>query len=481
MTEPRAEPPTQPFAAVVLAAGDGRRMKSDLPKVLHPIAGRPMIAHLIAALRALAPERIVVVTGPGAGPGAIGRAVRPATTVVQDPPRGTADAVLAARSALADFTGDVLVLFGDCPLMTEATMARMLAARTASTDPAVVVLGFRPDDPAAYGRLVVGERGALDGVVEYRDATADERAIGLCNGGAMATDGGILFQLLDAVDNANAQGEFYLTDIVRIARRRGRVCAVVEADAEEVLGVNSRQELAAAEAVVQRRLRQTAMAEGATLIDPETVWFSHDTRLGRDVVVEPHVVFGAGVAVGDGVRIKAFSHLEGADVAPGAEIGPYARLRPGAEIGAGAKIGNFVEVKQASIGAGAKVNHLSYIGDAHVGAAANVGAGTITCNYDGFFKYRTEIGEGAFIGSNTALVAPVTVGAGAIVGAGSVIVKDVAADALALTRAPLKQIDEWAAGFRAKRQAQKRIKQQAGEPPAEPEANSPGELAAKRG
>ena len=467
MTETQTEPPSQPFAAVVLAAGDGKRMKSALPKVLHPIAGRPMIAHLMAGLRALAPARIVVVIAPGMD--AIEPAVHPAVCVEQDPPLGTGHAVLAARAALADFTGDVMVLFGDCPLMTIATMRAMLAARGAPDDPAVVVLGFRPDDPAAYGRLVVDGNGHLTRIVEYRDASAEERALRLCNGGAMAIDGRVLFELLDAVGNGNDQGEYYLTDIVGIARDWGRICAVVEGAAAEVLGINSRQELAAAEAVVQRRLRRAAMADGATLIDPETVWFSHDTRLGRDVVVEPHVVFGPGVEVGDGVRIKAFSHLEGARLAPGAEVGPYARLRPGTEIGAGAKIGNFVEVKQASIDAGAKVNHLSYIGDAHVGAEANVGAGTITCNYDGFFKYRTEIGAGAFIGSNTALVAPVTVGAGAIIGAGSVINKDVAADALALARAPQKEIGVWAAGFRAKRQAQKRMQEQASEPQAEPD------------
>jgi bifunctional UDP-N-acetylglucosamine pyrophosphorylase/glucosamine-1-phosphate N-acetyltransferase len=312
----------------------------------------------------------------------------------------------------------------------------------------VVVLGFRPDDPAEYGRLKLAGDGALAAIVEARDATEEERAIALCNAGVMAVEGARLFELLDGLDSDNAKGEYYLTDIVAAARARGLDCAVVEGGAEEVLGINSRAELAAAEAIVQRRLRAAAMAAGVTLIDPDTVYFGHDTAIGRDCTVGPHVVFGPGVSVGEDVTILAFSHLEGARVDNGARIGPFARLRPGAEIGVQAHIGNFVEIKQATVEAGAKVNHLTYIGDARVGAGANVGAGTITCNYDGFTKGFTDIGAGAFIGSNTALVAPVKVGEGAMIGAGSVIARDVAADALAVTRAEHDEREGAARRFR---------------------------------
>jgi len=307
--------------------------------------------------------------------------------------------------------------------------------------PALVVMGFRPPDPAEYGRLVVAADGAFEAIVEARDASPEERAIGLCNGGVMAVDGALLFELLDGLGRDNAKGEYYLTDIVAAARGRGLSCAVVEGAPEEALGINCRADLAAAEAVVQARLRRSVMEAGVTLIDPGTIYLCHDTRIGCDSVVGPSVFFGPGVALGEGVTVKAFSHLEGAAVADGAVVGPFARLRPGARIERGAHIGNFVEVKQAVVEAGAKVNHLTYIGDARVGARANVGAGTITCNYDGFEKSFTDIGAGAFIGSNTALVAPVRVGDGAVVGAGSVITKDVAADALAVTRAPLKQTE----------------------------------------
>ncbi len=416
MTETTHSQQTGRVAAVILAAGLGTRMKSDLPKVLHPIAGRPMIGHLMAGLAELEPERTVVVTASGMD--AVRDAVAPAETVVQDSPLGTAHAVLAARAEMADFDGDVLVLFGDSPLIRGETLHRMLARRRAADAPAAVVLGFRPADPAEYGRLIVDGTGRLERIVEFRDASADDASVTLCNAGVMAIEGRLLFELLDRIGNDNAKGEYYLTDIVAVARDAGRASAVVEGDTDEVLGINSRAELAEAEAILQGRLRRAAMAQGASLIDPATVWFSHDTVLGRDVVVEPNVFFGPGVSVADGVRIKAFSHLEGARVESGAQLGPYARLRPGAEIGPSARIGNFVEVKQASIEAGAKVNHLSYIGDAHIGERANVGAGTITCNYDGFFKYRTEIGAGAFIGSNSALVAPVTIGDGAYAGAG---------------------------------------------------------------
>ena len=433
-------------------------MKSSLPKVLHEVAGRAMIGHLLDQLDKLACDRKVVVLGAGAD--AVAEMVAPVPTAVQDPPRGTADAVLAAREAMADFDGDVLILFGDTPLLTAATMERIAARRRAADDPAVVVLGFRPDDAAAYGRLVQGSDGALRAIVEYSEATSEQRAIKLCNAGIMAVDGKRLFALLDAVGNDNAKGEYYLTDIVAIARGQGHACAVAEVDDErEVMGVNARGELAIAEAVMQSRLRTRAMADGATLRDPDTVYFSHDTKIGRDVVIGPQVVFGPGVTVGDGVDIRAFCHIEGADIATGAIIGPFARLRPGARIGADVHIGNFVEIKQALIETGAKVNHLSYIGDARVGARANVGAGTITCNYDGFFKSHTDIGAGAFIGSNTALVAPVSVGDGAITGAGSVITRDIPTDALGLERNEQTQKEGWAAKFRSRRKAEKEAAQ----------------------
>ncbi len=445
-------------AAIILAAGMGTRMKSSLPKVLHPVAGRAMIGHLLDRLDELAFDRKIVVLGAGAD--VVAAAVDPVPTVVQDPPRGTADAVLAAREAMAGFDGDVLVLFGDTPLLTAATMERMIARRRAGDDPFVVVLGFRPDDPAGYGRLVLDGDGTLQAIVEDREASDEERAITLCNAGIMAFDGRRLFAVLDQVGNANAKGEYYLTDVVAIARGLGFVRAVAEVEDErEVMGVNARGELAVAEAVMQQRLRARAMANGATLTDPDSVTFCHDTRLGRDVTIGPQVVFGPGVTVGDDVEVRAFCHIEGADIASGAIVGPFARLRPGARIGAGAHIGNFVEIKQALIETGAKINHLSYVGDARVGARANVGAGTITCNYDGFFKAHTDIGADAFIGSNTALVAPVTVGDGAIVGAGSVITKDVPPDALAFERNEQTQKEGWAARFRSRGKAEKEAAQ----------------------
>jgi bifunctional UDP-N-acetylglucosamine pyrophosphorylase/glucosamine-1-phosphate N-acetyltransferase len=432
--------------AIILAAGMGTRMKSDLPKVLHPVAGLPMISHIRRTLAPLEPRATVIVTSPGQD--SVRAAVAPDATAVQDPPLGTGHAVLSARDHLEGFDGTVLVLFGDTPLLTAETVRRMADAMAGPEDPAVAVLGFRPDDPAMYGRLVTGADGGLEAIVEFRDCTEEQRRIGFCNAGIMGLDGRTALTFLDRIGNDNAKGEYYLTDIVAIARAEGRACVTVEGDAEEVMGVDNRARLAEAEAVMQRRLRAAAMENGATLIAPDTVWFSHDTRLGRDVTVEPHVVFGPGVAVHDGVRIRAFSHLEGAEVATGAEIGPYARLRPGADVREGAKVGNFVEVKKAVLEEGAKVNHLTYIGDARVGAKANVGAGTITCNYDGFFKHHTDIGAGAFIGSNSALVAPVRIGDGAIVGAGSTVTRDVAADAMALERAPQTAKDGWAARFR---------------------------------
>ncbi len=446
------------IAAVILAAGQGTRMESHLHKVLHPVAGRPMLLHLFDSVGELSPEHSAVVVG--ARREQVADVVAPlgATIVAQDEQLGTGHAVLQAESALAGFDGDVIVLYGDVPLVQAATMRRMLDRLHADDAPAAVVLGFRPADPAAYGRIIAGADGRIDRMVEFKDATPDERAVTLCNSGLLAARADDLFALLARVGNDNAAGEYYLPDVVMLAAADGRGSVVVETDADEVAGVNSRADLSAAEAIWQRTRRARAMAEGATLIAPDTVWFAHDTVLGRDVTIEPNVVFGPGVTVGDGVTIHAFSHLEGATVADGADIGPYARLRPGAVIGSGARVGNFVEVKNSVLGAGAKANHLTYLGDAEVGAGANIGAGTITCNYDGFRKSRTVIGAGAFVGSNSALVAPVTIGAGAIVAAGSVVTRDVADDALALVRADRTDRPGWAAAFRAKRIAAKTAK-----------------------
>jgi len=446
---------TRPLAVIVLAAGKGTRMKSDLHKVLHPIAGRAMLLHLLDSAAALTPERRVVVVG--AGRDQVEAAVAPLGVVVatQAEQLGTGHAVAQAEAALTGFVGDVLILYGDVPLVTPETMRRMIDRLHGDDRPATVVLGFRPADPGAYGRVIADAAGRIDRMVEYKDASTEERTVTLCNSGLMAVRGEDLFTLLARVGNDNAAGEYYLPDIVMLAAADGRASAVIETAADEVAGVNSRGELAAVEAAWQQRRRAQAMADGASLIAPETVWFSHDTVLGRDVVVEPNVVFGPGVAVADGAVIHAFSHLEGATVGPGASVGPYARLRLGAVLDAKARVGNFVEVKKARLGAGAKANHLSYIGDADVGAGANIGAGTITCNYDGFLKYRTNIGAGAFIGSNSALVAPVAVGAGAIVAAGSVITRDVEPDALALVRPPQTAKSGWAKSFRSLMAARK--------------------------
>ncbi len=433
-------------AAIVLAAGKGIRIKSELPKVMHRIAGRPMIAHLLANLAPLACDPVAVVIAPGMD--SVAKVVAPHKTVIQAEQRGTAHATLCARPLLGGFTGDVLVLFGDCPFITTATIRRLLERRRAADRPAVAVLGFRPGDPAEYGRLITSGDGKLEAIVEYVVATPAQRAIRLCNSGVMAIDGRLLFALIDRIGNDNPKKEYYLTDIVAVARADGAACAVVEAPADELLGINSRAELAVAEAVMQERLRLAAMADGATLTDPGSVFLSWDTKLGRDVVIEPHVVFGPGVTVGDGVEIKAFCHIEGAKIEKGARIGPYARLRPGSAIGENAHIGNFVETKNARVGKGAKANHLTYLGDAAIGAASNIGAGTITANYDGFGKYHTEVGAGVSIGSNVVLRAPVKVGDGAIVGAGSVITRDVAADALAVARGEQTERPGWAAKFR---------------------------------
>ena len=439
-----------PLAAIILAAGKGTRMKSALHKVLHPVAGRPMLGHLTDAVAALGGERTVIVAGAGREQIEAFAAPLGLSVAIQAEQLGTAHAVLQAESALAGFEGDVLILYGDVPLVSTETMGRMIARLHEPDGPAVVVLGFRPPDPLAYGRIIA-EHGRILKMVEHKDATTEERAETLCNSGLMAVRSADLWRLLALVGNDNAAREYYLPDIVMLANAEGRVSAVIETDPHEVAGVNSRAELAEVEALWQARRRARAMADGASLVAPETVWFAWDTMLGRDVTVGPNVVFGPGVSISDNVTIHAFCHIEGARVEEGAIIGPYARLRPGAEVGADAHVGNFVEIKKARLGQGAKANHLTYIGDAEVGAKTNIGAGTITCNYDGFGKYPTKIGAGAFIGSNTALVAPVTVGDGAIIGAGSVVTGDVPADALAVSRARQQNYEGWAGRFREKK------------------------------
>jgi bifunctional UDP-N-acetylglucosamine pyrophosphorylase/glucosamine-1-phosphate N-acetyltransferase len=438
----------RPCLMIILAAGEGTRMKSFRPKVLHEFAGRSMLGHVIAATTAAGAARLAVVVGPGAeAVEQIVRKMAPEATVhVQAERKGTAHAVLAARDVIASGDADILVLFGDTPLVRPETLVKVRARLAAGAD--LVVLGFHAADPAGYGRLITDE-GRLLAIREHRDANPAERAVTLCNAGIMAFSGAHALELFSAVGSTNAKGEFYLTDTVEIANARGLKAEYVVGPEEEFLGVNSRDQLAHCEAVYQQRRRAEAMVAGVTLVAPETVFFSHDTVIGPDVIVEPNVVFGPDVAIASGARIRAFSHLEGARVAEGAIVGPYARLRPGAEIGRDVHIGNFVEVKNGKIEDGAKVNHLTYIGDARVGAKTNIGAGVITCNYDGFGKYFTEIGANAFIGSDTALVAPVKVGDGAFIGSGSVITEDVPADALALGRGRQVVKPGWAANFRA--------------------------------
>jgi bifunctional UDP-N-acetylglucosamine pyrophosphorylase/glucosamine-1-phosphate N-acetyltransferase len=444
---------TQPSAlAIILAAGKGTRMKSALPKVLHKLAGAPMLSHVLKAVAQAGIGRSCLVVAPGMeAVSAAAQILDPKLAVfVQTGQQGTADAVKAARAAFDGFAGHVLVLYGDTPLLRSETLTAVDRALDAGAD--LVVLGFAADDPTGYGRLLLDGEGRLIGIKEEKDASAAERAITLCNSGIMAfRSSKVLADLLARIGNDNAKGEFYLTDAVALAHAAGLDARMVRAEGAEVLGVNSRGELAHAEAALQQRLRAAVMANGATLMAPDTVILSHDTVVGNDVLIEPNVVIGEGVTIGDGVTIKAFCHLEGASIGTGAVVGPFARLRPGARIAPGAHIGNFVEIKQSDIGAGAKVNHLTYVGDASVGAGANIGAGTITCNYDGYDKHRTEIGAGAFVGSNTSLVAPVKIGEGAYIGSGSVISKDVPADALALTRAPQEERAGWAARMRQRR------------------------------
>lgn len=421
------------IALIILAAGKGTRMKSDLPKVLHAVAGAPMLVHAMKSAQDLEPSKTIVVAGHGAD--AVSDAAKAfdetAEVVLQREQLGTAHAVAQAKDALAGFDGDAIVLYGDTPFISPETLQSMTAAR-ASHD--VIVLGFEARDPGRYGRLVM-EGDSLSKIVEFKDATSEERDITLCNSGVICAKSDVLFDLIDAVGNENASGEYYLTDIVEIARTKGLSATSVTCDESETLGVNSRVQLAEADGIFQAKARIALMEAGVTLQAPETVYLSHDTHIGPDTIIEPNVVFGPSVTVENGAHIRAFSHLEGCHVSRGSTVGPYARLRPGTELAEFTRIGNFVEIKNAVVDEGAKVNHLSYIGDAHVGARANIGAGTITCNYDGVMKHHTEIGEDSFIGSNTLLVAPVKVGANAMTGSGTVVTKDVPDTDLAIARA----------------------------------------------
>ncbi len=421
------------IAVVILAAGKGTRMQSDLPKVLHPLAQVPILAHAIRSARFSDPEKMVIVAGHGFSQ--VAKAAlefAPDAIVVEQAEQlGTGHAVAQAKSALEDFDGDVIVLYGDTPFISEDTIAAIESARRSSD---LVVLGFDAADPARYGRLVT-QGDVLDRIVEFKDATPKERAITLCNSGVMAAKASDLFSWIDQVGNSNASGEYYLTDCVGIARSAGKTATVVRCDEAETLGINSRAELASAEAAFQSRMRCEMLDTGITLYAPDTVFFAYDTVIGRDCIIEQNVVFGPDVTIESGATIRAFSHLEGCHVSRDAVVGPYARLRPGAELSEGVKIGNFVEVKNALIAEGSKVNHLSYIGDAEIGKGSNIGAGTITCNYDGVFKHRTTIGDNVFVGSNTMLVAPVTLGDHSMTASGSVITKDVPASDLAIARA----------------------------------------------
>ena len=450
------------LALIVLAAGQGTRMKSSLPKVLHKVAGAPLVSHAIRSADGLDTTKQIVVVGHGSEQveESLASDFPEAQVVLQSERLGTAHAVDQAKEALSGFEGDAIVLYGDTPFIKPDTLRKMLAARANGAD--VVILGFDAAKPGKYGRLIV-EDDRLLRIVEAKDASEAELAVTLCNSGVVCADSTVLFDLIAQVGNENASGEYYLTDIVEIANGAGKSCVAVTCNESETLGINSRPELAKAEAIFQAEMREMAMIEGATLQAPDTVYFSFDSRLGKDVIVEPNVVFAAGVTVEDNANIRAFSHLEDCTIRSGATVGPFARIRPGSDIGEGARIGNFVETKKAIISKGAKVNHLSYVGDAFVGEAANIGAGTVTCNYDGVLKHQTNIGAGAFIGTNSSLVAPVTVGDGAMTAAGSVITADVPDDALAVARAPQKihegfvpRLVKKLKAIKAKRDAEKR-------------------------
>ena len=441
-------------AAIILAAGQGTRMKSPLPKVLHPVGGRAMLDHAIDAAETLGCERIVVVVG-NHSPEVRAHVVKrlgEAAIAVQDPPRGTGHAVLAARDAMAGFEGQVVITYGDVPLLKASDIEQAFGGD------GVTVVGFEARDPTGYGRLLIDADGRLEAIVEHNDASPDQRTVTTCNSGVMAAPSALLFDLLAGVKNDNAKGEFYLTDVVALARARGAQTRAVSADEDAVMGVNAQGELAQAEALFQKVRRDDLLASGVRMPAPETVHLSWDTEVGPGAVIEPYVVFGPGAKIAGGARIRSFSHIEGATVAAGAEVGPYARLRPGADLAEGVRVGNFVEVKNVAMGQGAKANHLAYLGDGSVGAGANIGAGTIFCNYDGFFKHRTTVEDGAFVGSNSALVAPVVIGAGAMVGSGSVITKDVAPGDLALGRGKQEVIPGWAARFMERMRAKKAAK-----------------------
>ena len=443
-----------PRAAIILAAGQGTRMKSPLPKVLHPVGGRAMLDHAIDAAEALGCERIVVVVGTHS-PEVRDHVVRRLgddAIAVQDPPLGTGHAVRAAEAVLGDFVGQVVITYGDVPLLTAADIEPVFAAHDG-----VTVIGFEAADPGAYGRLVM-DGDQLAAITEAKEASPEVLALTACNSGVMAAPVGLLFDLLREVRNDNAKGEYYLTDVVELARKHGAPTRAVFASEDAVMGVNSQSELAVAEALFQQARREACLAAGVTMPAPDTVHFAFDTEVGGGTLIEPYVVFGPGAKIAPGARIRSFSHIEGATVAAGAEVGPYARLRPGPDLGENAKVGNFVEVKNVKMGPGAKANHLSYLGDGEVGAKANIGAGTIFCNYDGFFKHRTTVGEGAFVGSNSSLVAPVTIGAGAMVGSGSVISRDVAPGDLALARGQQTAKPGWAARFMETMRAKKAAK-----------------------
>ncbi|KQS54290.1 bifunctional N-acetylglucosamine-1-phosphate uridyltransferase/glucosamine-1-phosphate acetyltransferase [Brevundimonas sp. Leaf363] len=430
-------------AAIILAAGQGTRMKSSLPKVLHPVGGRAMLDHAIDAAEALGCERIVVVVGdhsPSVRAHVVAR-LGEGAVAVQDPPLGTAHAVRAAEAALAGFEGEVIVTYGDTPLLKASDIAVAFGGE------GVTVVGFEARDPTGYGRLLLDADGGLEAIVEHKEATPDQLTVTTCNSGVMAASASLMFSLLAEVRNENSKGEYYLTDVVELARARGAATRAVMANEDAVMGVNAQGELAQAEALFQSIQRDAAMARGVHMPAPDTVHFSWDTEIEGGVTVEPYVVFGPGVTLASGARIRAFSHIEGATVGADAQVGPYARLRPGAVLGAHVHVGNFVEVKNVEMGPGSKANHLTYLGDGSVGPRANIGAGTIFCNYDGFFKYRTEVGEGALIGSNTALVAPVRVGANAMTGSGAVITEDVPDGALAIARAKQVTKPGWAQEF----------------------------------
>jgi bifunctional UDP-N-acetylglucosamine pyrophosphorylase/glucosamine-1-phosphate N-acetyltransferase len=440
------------IAGIILAAGQGTRMKSARPKVMHAVAGRPILGHVIAAMRAAGIERLVVVTAADADEARAYAAGEDAESVIQEPQLGTGHAANAARELLGSFDGTIVTTYGDMPLVTRECFEASLTAREKT---GLSLVAFRADNPAAYGRVILDSDGLLDRIVEFTDANEDERACNLCNAGILAADAKQFFRWTAALKNDNAQHEYYLTDVPALARRDAIRCAVAVVNEIEVAGVNSRAELARAEQGMQARLREAALSNGVGMLDPDTVYLAHDTVLEADVQIQPFVLFGPGVTVRSGAVIRAFSHLEGAEVGRNTIVGPYGRLRPGAVLAEDVHIGNFVEVKNSHVDKGAKVNHLSYIGDASVGAGTNIGAGTITCNFDGFDKHRTEIGAGVFIGSNTALVAPVKVGDGAYVGAGSTIAKDVPANALAVVRAAQAEKSGWAAKFRTRKRAEK--------------------------